>query len=105
MNPMFWEFAGIPGRVEGRFYPALPHQTVGFRGFRGHNTIFLSLLGQEAGMTGAKRLIQSIRLQNYLPFGPEAEESELKSLNTPGGPRESKGWKELWRKAYETFEG
>ncbi len=32
-------------------------------------------------MLGEKRLIQSIRLQNFLSFGPEAEEIELKSVN------------------------
>ncbi len=37
-------------------------------------------------MLGEKRLIQSIRLQNFLSFGPEAEGIELKSLNVLIGP-------------------
>ncbi len=40
-------------------------------------------------MLGEKRLIQSIQLQNFLSFGPEAEEIELKSLNVLIGPNAS----------------
>lgn len=40
-------------------------------------------------MLGDKRLIQSIRLQNFLSFGPSAEELELKSLNVLIGPNAS----------------
>ena len=40
-------------------------------------------------MIGEKRLIQSIRLQNFLSFGPDAEEIELKSLNVLIGPNAS----------------
>ena len=40
-------------------------------------------------MLGEKRLIQSIRLQNFLSFGPDAEEIELKSLNVLIGPNAS----------------
>ncbi len=32
-------------------------------------------------MLGDKRLIQSIKLQNFLSFGPDTKEIELKSLN------------------------
>jgi len=40
-------------------------------------------------MIGDKRLIQSIKLQNFLSFGPDAEEIELKSLNVLIGPNAS----------------
>ena len=40
-------------------------------------------------MLGDKRLIQSIKLQNFLSFGPDAEEIELKSLNVLIGPNAS----------------
>ncbi len=40
-------------------------------------------------MLGEKRLIQSIKLQNFLSFGPDAEEIELKSLNVLIGPNAS----------------
>jgi AAA15 family ATPase/GTPase len=40
-------------------------------------------------MLGDRRLIQSIRLQNFLSFGPDAEEIELKSLNVLIGPNAS----------------
>ena len=37
-------------------------------------------------MLGDRRLIQSIKLQNFLSFGPDAGEIELKSLNVVIGP-------------------
>jgi predicted ATPase len=40
-------------------------------------------------MIGEKRLIQSIKLQNFLSFGPDADEIELKSLNVLIGPNAS----------------
>ncbi len=40
-------------------------------------------------MLGDKRLIQSIKLQNFLSFGPDAEEIELKSLNVLISPNAS----------------
>lgn len=40
-------------------------------------------------MIGDKRLIQSIKLQNFLSFGPDAGEIELKSLNVLIGPNAS----------------
>lgn len=40
-------------------------------------------------MIGDKRLIQSIRLQNFLSFGPDAGEIELKALNVLIGPNAS----------------
>jgi len=40
-------------------------------------------------MIGDKKLIQSIKLQNFLSFGPDAEEIELKSLNVLIGPNAS----------------
>jgi predicted ATPase len=40
-------------------------------------------------MLGDKRLIQTIRLQNFLSFGSTAEEIELKSLNVLIGPNAS----------------
>ena len=40
-------------------------------------------------MIGEKRLIQSIKLQNFLSFGPDAGEIELKSLNVLIGPNAS----------------
>lgn len=40
-------------------------------------------------MLGEKRLIQSIKLQNFLSFGPDSEEIELKSLNVLIGPNAS----------------
>jgi len=40
-------------------------------------------------MIGDKRLIQSIKLRNFLSFGPDAEEIELKSLNVLIGPNAS----------------
>ena len=40
-------------------------------------------------MLGDKRLIQSIKLQNFLSFGPDAGEIELKSLNVLIGPNAS----------------
>lgn len=40
-------------------------------------------------MVGEKRLIQSIKLQNFLSFGPDAEEIQLKSLNVLIGPNAS----------------
>jgi predicted ATPase len=40
-------------------------------------------------MIGDKRLIQSIRLQNFLSFGPDEPEIELKSLNVIIGPNGS----------------
>lgn len=40
-------------------------------------------------MLGDKRLIESIKLQNFLSFGPDAEEIELKSLNVLIGPNAS----------------
>jgi predicted ATPase len=40
-------------------------------------------------MLGDKRLIQSIMLQNFLSFGPDAAEIELKSLNVLIGPNAS----------------
>ncbi len=43
----------------------------------------------EAVMIGDKRLIQSIKLQNLLSFGPDAGEIELKSLNVLIGPNAS----------------
>jgi AAA15 family ATPase/GTPase len=40
-------------------------------------------------MLGERRLIQSIKLQNFLSFGPDAGEIELKSLNVMIGPNAS----------------
>lgn len=40
---------------------------------------------------GDKKLIESIKLQNFLSFGPDAGEIELKSLNVLSGPNAS--WK------------
>ena len=40
-------------------------------------------------MLGDKRFIQSIKLQNFLSFGPDADEIELKSLNVLIGPNAS----------------
>lgn len=40
-------------------------------------------------MLGEKRLLQTIRLQNFLSFGNSAEEIELKSLNVLIGPNAS----------------
>ena len=40
-------------------------------------------------MLGDGRLIQSIKLQNFLSFGPDTEEIELKSLNVLIGPNAS----------------
>ncbi len=40
-------------------------------------------------MLGDKRLLQTIRLQNFLSFGESAEEIELKSLNVLIGPNAS----------------
>ena len=40
-------------------------------------------------MLGDKRLFQSIKLRNFLSFGPDAEEIELKSLNVLIGPNAS----------------
>ena len=40
-------------------------------------------------MLGDRRLIQSIKLQNFLSFGPDTEEIELKSLNVLIGPNAS----------------
>ncbi len=40
-------------------------------------------------MLGDKRLIESIKLQNFLSFGPDAGEIELKSLNVLIGPNAS----------------
>ncbi len=40
-------------------------------------------------MLGEKRLIQSIKLQNFLSFGPDAREIQLKSLNVLIGPNAS----------------
>jgi len=40
-------------------------------------------------MLGDRRLIQSIKLQNFLSFGPDAGEIELKSLNVMIGPNSS----------------
>jgi predicted ATPase len=40
-------------------------------------------------MLGDKKLIESIKLQNFLSFGPEAAEIELKSLNVLIGPNAS----------------
>ena len=38
---------------------------------------------------GDKKLIESIKLQNFLSFGPNAGEIELKSLNVLIGPNAS----------------
>ena len=45
-------------------------------------------------MLGDRRFIQSIKLQNFLSFGPDAGEIELKSLNVLIGPNASGpiGW-------------
>jgi predicted ATPase len=40
-------------------------------------------------MLDDRRLIQSIKLQNFLSFGPDAGEIELKSLNVLIGPNAS----------------
>jgi len=40
-------------------------------------------------MIGIKRIIRTIKLQNFLSFGPEAEPVELKSLNVLIGPNAS----------------
>jgi predicted ATPase len=40
-------------------------------------------------MLGDKRFIQTIRLENFLSFGPSSEEIELKSLNVLIGPNAS----------------
>ena len=40
-------------------------------------------------MLGDRRFIQSIKLQNFLSFGPDAGEIELKSLNVLIGPNAS----------------
>jgi len=40
-------------------------------------------------MLGDRRLVQSIKLQNFLSFGPDAGEIELKSLNVLIGPNAS----------------
>jgi hypothetical protein len=49
----------------------------------------LDVLEEQAITLGEQRLIPSIRLPDFLPLGPDAEEIELESLNLLIGPNVS----------------